>query len=372
MNTVPVALTMNKKIQNLIDRYEAARDRRLPRLLDFWQGRIPYLVSIEAGFTRYASCGSIEENFQANLYDFEKTLECPSDTLPNLEPWFGTGVLAEVFGCAYYWRQGDAPAVHYAYHTLDEIRDIPKPDLSAGKVAALILDAIAYFKEKTGGQLPMCLTDTQSAGDNATLILDASEFFIACYTDPDIVRRFLGVINDLIIEFSQKQAEAIGDCLVLPGRIIAASLPAAQGGTGITIADDNLAVASPQINADFFLPLDDQIGQAFGGAAIHSCGNWGHTIPLLRQWKNLTMIECKISSPMDPSPTPPEQIRDALRGTDIAVQVTLNNDVERDFDLLDRLAAPGLRLIVRFLNDGTGDIQSRYDLVNRRLQKIYG
>jgi hypothetical protein len=84
------------------------------------------------------------------------------------------------------------------------------------------------------------------------------------------------------------------------------------------------------------------------------------------------MIECKISSPMDPNPTPPEQVREALQGTGIAVQVTLNTDVERDFDLLDRLAAPGLPLIVRFLNGGTGDIQSRYDLVNRRLQKIYG
>ncbi len=372
MNTVPAMGKMNKKIQNLIDLYEAARDRRLPRLLDFWQGRLPYLVSVEAGFTRYASCSSIEENFQANLYDFEKTLACPSDTLPNLEPWFGTGLFAEAFGCRYFWREGDAPAVHYAYHTIDEIREITKPDISSGKIFALILAAIAYFKERTQGRLPMCLTDTQSASDTATLILDASEFFIACYTDPGIAHRFLQIINDLTIEFSRKQAEAIGDCLVLPGRIIAASLPASQGGTGITIADDNLAVASPKINAEFFLPLDDQIGQAFGGAAIHSCGNWGHTIPLLRRWKNLTMIECKISSPMDPNPTPPQQVREALQGTGIAVQVTLNTDVERDFDLLDRLAAPGLPLIVRFLNDGTGDIQSRYDLVNRRLQKIYG
>lgn len=94
-------------------------------------------------------------------------------------------------------------------------------------------------------------------------------------------------------------------------------------------------------------------------------------MPLLLQMKNLIMAECKISSPMDPNPTIPEQVRDALKGTNIAVQVTLNNDVERDFDLLDRICSPDLRLIVRFINDGADDIQSKYDKLKQLLQKRY-
>src|SRR3989339_290934 len=363
-----------KKIQSIIDIYENVKEKRLPKLIDFWEGRRPYLISIEAGFTRYSFCNSIEENFNANMYDFEKTLECPSDTLPNLEPWFGTGIYAEAFGCKYYWREGDCPAVHYAYHNIEEIQEIQKPEISSGKMFAMVLKAIEYFKDKTSGKLPICMTDTQSASDTATLVLDASEFFISCYSNPKVVKRFLNTINELIIEFSRKQVELIGDCLVLPGRIISSSINANLGGKGITIADDNLAVSSPQLNAEYFLPLDDKIGEAFGGIAIHSCGNWGHTMPLLLQMKNLIMIDCKISSPMDPNPTIPEQARDALKGTNIAVQVNLNNDVERDFDLLDRLCSPDLRLIVRFIKEEKekiDDIQSKYDRLKKFLQKRY-
>jgi hypothetical protein len=367
---------MNKStdIQSIIDKYETLKEKRLPKLIDFSEGRCPYLVSIEAGFTRYSCCNSIEQNFNANIFDFEKTLDCPSDTLPNLEPWFGTGIFAEAFGCKYFSRESECPAVYYAYHSIDEIRKIQKPKISDGIFFKMVLEAIDYFKDKTNGRLPICITDTQSASDTASLILDASEFFIACYTHPEVVKRFLNIINELIIEFSQKQVELIGDCLVLPGRILSSSINANHGGKGITIADDNLAVSSPKLNAEYFLPLDDKLGEVFGGVAIHSCGNWGHTMPLLLQMKNLTMVDCKISSSLDPTPTAPEDIRDALKGTNIAVQVTLKNDVESDFDLLDRICSPDLRLIARFLNlnDGADDIQSTYDKVKQLLQKKYG
>jgi hypothetical protein len=364
-------MNKTKDIKSVIDKYENIKEKRLPKLIDFWEGRCPYLISVEAGFTRYSFCNSIEENFNANIFDFGETLDCPSDTLPNLEPWFGTGIYAEAFGCKYYWREGDSPAVHYAYHNIEEIQKIQKPEISAGKLFGMVLEAIEYFKDKTNGRLPICMTDTQSASDTATLVLDASEFFIACYTHPNVVKRFLNMINELVIEFSRKQVELIGNCLVLPGRIISSSINANFGGKGITISDDNLAVSSPQLNAEYFLPLDDKLGEALGGVAIHSCGNWGHTMPLLLQMKNLLMIECKISSPVDPNPTVPEQVRDALKGTNIAVQVTLNSDVERDFDLLDRICSPDLRLIVRFLNDGADDIQAKYERLKRFLQKRY-
>ena len=61
------------------------------------------------------------------------------------------------------------------------------------------------------------------------------------------------------------------------------------GGKGITISDDNLAVSSPKINKKFFLPTDDEIGEAFNGAVIHSCGNWTHSMPYLHKLQNILM-----------------------------------------------------------------------------------
>ena len=86
-------------------------------------------------------------------------------------------------------------------------------------------------------------TDTQSTSDTATLVLDACEVMMGSLIEPDIIMRFMNDTNNLIIEFSQVQAERIGDALVMPGYIMLSN----SGLTGMSISDDNLAVASPDV-----------------------------------------------------------------------------------------------------------------------------
>ncbi len=123
-------------IKSIIDKYEMVKDKRMSGLVDFENGTRPFLVCTDFPNSFVSNCNSIEQ-----------------------------------------------------------IRGIRKPDISQGRMFAMVMDAINYFKEKTAGQLPP----------------------------------------------------------------------------------------------------DDQIGAAFGGVAIHSCGNWGHTMPLVAKMKNLYMIDCTIS-----------------------------------------------------------------------------
>jgi hypothetical protein len=350
--------TMNN-IKSIIDKYETVKDKRISRLVDFEKGARPFLVCTDFPNSFVSNCNSIERSFNANLADFAAALDIPSDTLPYLEPWFGTGVYANAFGCKYFWREGESPACHYAYRSIEQIRGIQKPDISQGRMFAMVMDAIDYFKEKTAGQLPICVTDTQSASDTASLILDASEFFTCCYAEPETARHFLKIINEMIIDFTKMQADAIGDCLALPGHNQRFSYSL---GRGMSLSDDNLAVSSPKINSEFFLPLDDQIGAAFGGVAIHSCGNWGHTMPLVAKMKNLYMIDCTISYQCDPNPCMPEQVRDAFKDTDIIVQVRIGKDLDVDMPLLKRLLSPDLRLVISIAYE-PDKIQDRYDQV---------
>ena len=98
--------------------------------------------------------------------------------------------------------------------------------------------------------------------------------------EPEIVAGFLQQITDLIVELSRVQMERIGlELLAQPGHI----MPSVVGGPGISVSDDNLAVSSPRINRLFALPLDEQLGEHFGGLAIHSCGVWTHTMSMLRE-----------------------------------------------------------------------------------------
>jgi len=237
-------------VDRIIDTYEALRERRLPGILEFLAGRRPYLIHLTAPCEIYANCNSIRECFENGLADLAAALEVCCDCLPFLEPWFGTGAYAEAFGCEYLWREGESPACHYAWHKIEELRDVRKPDPSEGSILRMVLEAIEYFKERTKGRLPICLTDTQSPHDTATLILDAVEVFTAGYTEPETLGRFLQAITDLIIEFSRQQARALGDCLVLPGHIISSSV---RQGSGISVSDDNLAVVSPAVAEQFLL-----------------------------------------------------------------------------------------------------------------------
>lgn len=355
-------------VKTAIDKYLKAYDQRIEKLLKFENKQLPFLVSIIGPSTFYTNCNTIEDSFAANLYDFEKALDIKSDSLPYLEPWFGTGLYANAFGCEYFWRQGDSPACHYKYKKIEDIFDVPTPDISQNPIFKMVLDAIEYFKDKTQSKLPICITDTQSPHDTATMIVDACEVFMASYSCPDQLRDFLQKITDLVIEFSNKQAGLIGECMSSPGHLMSHSGTFLEG---MSISDDNLAVASPAVNKDFLLPFDEQIGKAMGSLALHSCGRWSHTMPEVAKMQSVKMIDCAISQDKDPCPNEPEQVREAFKGTDIVTQVRIGTDMQKEMELVKRIFDPDLRLVVR-VSINQGDGRKEYDALNSQLKKLYG
>ncbi len=355
-------------INKVIDKYDRAFESRQQKLLDFQEGERPFLVALTGPGNFYTKCNTIEDSFEANIQDFSDALDLPSDILPYLEPWFGTGLYASGFGCEYVWREDESPACHYKYNQIDEVAEINKPEKFDTGIFKMVTDAIEYFKERTNGRLPICVTDTQSAHDTATLVVNAVEVFTASYSVPDLLNDFLKKINETVIEFSKKQIELIGDCLSLPGHIMSFST---IGGFGFSISDDNLAVSSPQVNKDFLLPFDDEIGKALGGLALHSCGNWSHTMPMVAEMESIRMIDCAISKDVDPNPNEPEKVRDAFKGTDIIVQVRFGTEVEKELELLERIFDPELKLVAR-VSGVPEQAENQYNILNEFLKRKYG
>lgn len=333
-----------QEIKKITDKFQQIRGMRASLAEKFISGKRPYLIFQTLGGGKvWSDVRTPEQCFYENMKYLDDSLAVVSDHLPVIEPWFGTGVYANMYGCPYVWRDGEAPAVHYKYLSLEELRGLKKPGWEKSDIAKLVLDTIKYIKARTGNNIPIIFTDPQSACDTATLITDASEVFTGCLLEPELVFNYMQGINDLLIEFSRVQAELIGDALVKPGHIMLCN----DGLTGYSLSDDNLAVASPQVNETFNLVFDEQVGKAFGGVAIHSCGNWSQTMPLVKKIvPSCVAIDCALDKTCDPNPNEPEKVRDAFAGSGIHVHIRMTGETAKMLEIVRRALHQEIKYII--------------------------
>jgi hypothetical protein len=361
--------------EQLSDLYLRRCEERRAGIERFWNGECGFLVVQRPTYHLWGECNTVEGVWDNNLRHMESWLAMPwSDELPHMQAWFGTGVYANAFGCEYLWRQGEAPDSHVRYHSIEEVRGITAPDWRGSPVMRMVLECIDLLKERTRGRFPIALTDTQSPFDTATLVLDTSEFFTACYTEEEMVTQLMAAITELILKFSREQARHIGEELVSrPGHV----MPSLVGFRGITLSDDNLAVSSPLINEKFSLRFNQNIADELGGVAVHSCGVWDHTMKLL-PGRGVMAVDCSVSPRWDPTPMTPEMVRAALGGTGIVVKARCGGTREEIEHAITELAGPDMRLVLDIMRIDEDDAayartaEANYALARERLARAYG
>jgi hypothetical protein len=370
--TAPPPVPDLEALTELWHRRVAERERGIR---DFYAGRRQWLVVQRPAYFIYGECNTIPDIVANNLRQMQSWLACPwTDELPHLEPWIGTGVYASAFGCGYLWRRGEAPDVRARFSRIEEVRGIAKPDWRSSPVMRMVLDAIDALLETTKGRFPVSSTDPQSPYDTATLALDTSEFFTACYTEPETVAAFVGTITELLMEFTRVQWDRIGAARIArPGH----SIPSLPGLTGINLSDDNLAVASPLVNERVSLPANRRLSEAFGGLFLHSCGIWHHTMRAAAA-HGATGIDCVVHRACDPTPDDAAAVRAALEGTGVMVRARFGQDIDRLLADLPLIAGPGLSIIVDILREEPDDrawariAETNYRRVTERLAQLYG
>jgi len=62
-------------------------------------------------------------------------------------------------------------------------------------------------------------------------------------------------------------------------------------GFGVSLANDAGVMLSPSLHDEFAVPYINEISAAFGGVYLHSCGNWAHLVPSLRNVRGLRGLE---------------------------------------------------------------------------------
>jgi uroporphyrinogen-III decarboxylase len=306
-----------------------------------------------------------EQSLELQLDALALSLQIPSDFIFSyLEPWHGVGVFANIFGCPVNWNDFDAPQTLPIYRSVEDLKNLKRPHILESELAQMVLQTIRYFRQVTGDCLDISLTDTQSPNDTASLIMDTCEFFASSLAEPEQLAPFMDMVTEVMIEFSEMQYEAMGTKASHPGHIMlsAPSLP------GIAISDDNMAVISKAAYRNAALPYNSRLGEHFGGVAIHTCGDFTQNYAVVKQVKNLQLIDCALAG-MDPQPNDPVKLANAFAGTGIVIKARIGG--EEHWHVLEDLIQPDLKLILQIESDGNIENSQRaYEQLKARCRSI--
>ena len=305
-------------------------------------------------------CADMQRSLELQLGCLQKSMAFKAD-IPNfLEPWYGIGACASAYGAEYIWNEGQAPVIHPKFDTVAEaLQYTPRPirDTAIGKHT---LNMVDYFLNRTGGKLPMSFCDAQSPLNVSTMIVNTTSLMMDMLMDPASVQSFLNMLADLIIDFMTLQKEMIGERLVNPGHGFAS----ARNFCGYGQSDDNVVMLSNEQYAECALPSYLKTGQAFGGPAYHSCGDWSGKIPVILPVSNLKTVDAAFSVETDPEPNPPAPFVEALTGTGIVLNARIVGGPEVIENAVRQLWKPGMKLIVVTYCSTPEEQERAYDLIH--------
>ncbi len=286
-------------------------------------------------------CKDMKQSLEWQLGALKKSMDYPADVPNFLEPWYGIGTLANAFDIEYIWHQGQAPATKPKFMTIDDALAYPYKQVKNTIVGQHTLNMIEYFLDQTKGILPMSFSDIQSPLNNATYIVDTSNFLISMIMEPEKVTQFLDLLADLMIEFYKEQEKLIGSVLVKPGHGFASS-PVFEG---FGMSDDNLIMVDAESYLNYVRPAFEKVGKAFGGPVIHSCGNFSDKAEMIKEIEGLKMADAAFTAETDPSHNPVPPFVDSLINTGIILNARMVGDTSVIKKTTAELWRPGMRLL---------------------------
>jgi len=209
-----------------------------------------------------------------------------NDWPPFIDTFCGVVMMAEVFGCPVVWDSD----VAWTQPILTDISQVwsltPRP-LADSPMIRRLSEWVDYAQRCLGDALPLWTMDVQSPFSVAAHLIDPQELLIACITDPEAVHHLCRMITDMSIAMMEQHLAQMTHPS-FPGR----NFPSISTPIGICIADDTpLIMLSPDMYREFGIPYNAEIGAAFGGIHIHSCGDYRHNLDALLETPGLRSIQ---------------------------------------------------------------------------------
>ncbi len=328
----------------------------------FWKGDSGVLVyrRMRVGEVFSYGCRDMQKSLEYQLGALEKSKSFKADVPNFLEPWYGIGTIASAWDMDYIWNEGQAPAVHATFNTIQEALEYNYKPVNQTNIGKYTLEMIHFFLDKTKGRLPMSFCDIQSPFNIAPNVVDSSNFLMDMFMNPDGVLKFLDVLADLLIDFTKEQQKIIGDSLVKPGHGFASS----KVFEGFGMSDDNIMMVAEEQYTDYAAPSFEKTGNVFDGAVFHSCGNYSNKLQAVKSINNLKMLDAAFSQETDPDPNPPEPFVEAFKNSGIVLNARIVGDLETIENKVKTLWKPGMKLIVVTYCKTPEEQEKAYDLIH--------
>ena len=307
---------------------------------------------------------SMEKSLRWQLGALKESMKFKSD-IPNfLEPWHGLGTVASAYGLGYIWEEGQAPAVDGKFGSAQELIDAPFTAVRETEIGRYTLEMTRYFKEQTQGRIPMSFCDVQSPLNTVSNIIDSNQFYFDFYDNPEAIKLALDRTADLLIDFTREQQEIIGDALARPGHGFASS----RRFTGIGMSDDTVTMMPDDVYFDVCTPAMVKVGNEFGGAVFHSCGNWSNKKEGIVRIPGLRMADGAFSLATDPGANPTDGYAEAFAGTGVVLNARIVGKPQLVIDKVRQLWRPGMKLIVVTYAETPEEQAYLYDEIHKEVK----
>jgi len=305
----------------------------------------------------YDKCKNFEQSLAIQLGVLKKSIEYKADIANFLEPWFGIGYIASCFGSEYIWKEGQAPAVEPMFHSADEILNADFVPIHQSQLGKDILNMIDYFLSATKGKLPISYCDVQAPVNMLAYLIPINDLCFEMIDNIEGLKKAAKLVNDLLIEFLNIQKNIIGHCLAKPGHGFASS----RVFEGVGESTDNVVLFSDLHYEEVFRPCHEQLGDVFGGVVFHSCGNWGHKIEMVKNFRNTIIVDGAFSPQTDPQPNKPEDFETKLRGSGIILNARCVGDCDDVFPYYEKLINKNMKVIATTYCQDERDQARLYD-----------
>lgn len=261
----------------------AAAYQRLP-------GRAVPIVGPTPAYSRY--------NFRECVEDFDKMLAtavaeanamaaADNDAVPYINTFCTIPMVPQAFGCEVEYSPDGIAWNKPAISDIRQVWNLKPMKLAEAPLIRRLSRWIDYAQRRLGVDLPFWTSDLQSPFSVAVEIVESNELLMACHTHPQAVHHLCQMITDFNIAWLRRHLAEM-EHPGFPGR----NFPSISENIGICIADDTpLVMLSPAMYREFALPYNSQIGRAFGGIHIHSCGNYLANLDNLLQIENIRSIQ---------------------------------------------------------------------------------
>ena len=327
-----------------IDEYAVYADDLDERCGKFWKADEGVLVyrrmRVKDVFAQDSR--NMEKSLCWQLGALKESMKFKSD-IPNfLEPWHGLGTVASAYGFGYLWEEGQAPAVDGKFASVQELVDAPFKAVKDTEIGRFTLDMTRYFKEQTKGRIPMSFCDVQSPLNTVSNIIDSNQFYLDFYDNPEAMAIAMNRTADLLIDYTREQQAIIGDALARPGHGFASS----RMFTGIGMSDDTVTMMPDDIYFDVCAPAMVKVGNEFGGAVFHSCGNWSSKKEGIVKMPGIKMADGAFSLATDPGANSTDGYAETFANTGVILNARIVGNPQLVVEKVKQLWRPGMKLIV--------------------------